>query len=154
MAIGPQGFIMEVSTKERKSRAGQKGKRGRLAVEEWQVRARYILRHLDDPIALQRSPLCRLVALERLAKEKYPDGVVARGRTLHDLALECLREIEAELDGHSGAARFKEFIALTRGGLGVTKASRELGITPEHATRCLKRHLVELLTEKLSSKLR
>jgi hypothetical protein len=145
---------MEVSAKEKKSRAGQKGKRGRLATKEWQARARYILRHLDDPIALQRSPLCRLVALERLAKGKYPNGVVARGRALHDLALECLREIEAELDGYSGAARFKKFVVLTRCGLGVTKASRELGISPEHATRCLKRELVELFTEKLSSKLR
>lgn len=143
----------EVSTRKKKTKAGQENKRGRLATDEWRVRARYVLRHLDDPIALQRSPLCRLATLERLAKAKYPNGVVARGRVLHDLALECLHEIEAELDGHAGVTRLKKFVTLTSCGLGVTKASRELGITPEHATRYLKRRLVELITEKLSSKL-
>jgi len=124
-------------------------KRGRLAVEEWQLRARYALRHLNDPIALQRSPLCRLAALERLAKAKYPKSVVARGRALHDLLQDCLLEIENELDGHAGVAKLKSFISLTRQGSGVTEASRMLGITPEYASRALKRCLVELLTDKL-----
>ena len=117
------------------------------------MRARYVLRHLDDPIDLQRSPLCRLVALERLAKARYPNGIVARGRTLRDLALECLQEIEEELDGHTGVSKLKSFITLTRQGMGVTKASRSLGITPEYGSRTFKRELVELLAEKLILKL-
>ena len=60
---------IKLGTKQKKSKVGQYVKRGRLAFEEWQLRARYVLRHLDDPIDLQRSPLCRLVALERLAKD-------------------------------------------------------------------------------------
>jgi len=88
-------------------------KRGRLSVDEWQSRARYVLRHLDDPIALQRSPLSRLAKLDQLAKTKYPNGVVARGRALHDLARECLHEIEMELDGHAGVAKLNNFVALT-----------------------------------------
>jgi len=118
------------------------------------VRARYVLRHLDDPIALQRSPLCRLAAVERMAKERYPHGVVARGRTLRDVAMTCLAEIEAELDGHSGVARLKAFVQLTRQGMGVSQASRCLGITPEYASRAFKRELVALLTEKLLVRLR
>lgn len=103
-----------VKQSKKKRKVGQNLKRGRLAAEEWQLRTRYVLRHLDDPIALQRSPLCKLVALERLAKAKYPSSVVARGRALHDLALECLGEIEEELDGHAGVAKLKSFITLTR----------------------------------------
>ena len=128
-------------------------KRGRTAMEEWQCRARYMLRHLDDPIALQKSPLCRLVALERLAKAKYPRSVVARGRALHDLALECLQEIESELDGHAGVFKLERFVSLTRQGMGVTKASRSLGVAPAYASRAFKRTLVELLADKLLIKL-
>jgi hypothetical protein len=120
----------------------------------WQARARYVLRYLDDPIALQRSPLCRLTALERLAKEKYPGGIVARGRALNSLARQYLLEIEAELDGHGGAARMKSFVALTREGKGVTAASRAMGISPEHACRRFKTYLVAMLAEKLRMTLR
>jgi hypothetical protein len=134
---------MQVTTK------GKRARRGRLAVQEWQLRARYILRHLDDPISLQRSPVCRLVALERLAKAKYPRSVVARGRALYDLLQDCLLEIENELDGHAGVAKLKSFIGLTRHGQGVTNASRALGLSPEHVSRSFKRELVQLLAEKL-----
>lgn len=144
---------VKVRAREKKSNTGNNIKRGRLAVEEWQLRARYVLRHLDDPIALQRSPLCRLAALERLAKAKYPKSVVARGRALHDLLQDCLLEIENELDGHAGVAKLKSFISLTRQGRGVTEASRTIGITPEYASRALKRPLIELLTDKLLLKL-
>ncbi len=68
------------------------------------------LRHLGDPIALQRSPLCRLRSIEKLAESNYPHGIVARGRSLKDVVLECLQEIEDELDGHTGAANLKSFI--------------------------------------------
>ncbi len=62
---------VEVNTRKKESKVGQKNKRGRLTIEEWQLRVRYVLRHLDDPIALQGSPLCRLAALERLAKNSF-----------------------------------------------------------------------------------
>lgn len=128
-------------------------KRGRLAIEEWRQRTRYILRHLSDPIALQRSPICRLLTLEKIARSKYPSGVVSRGRTLHDIAQECLQEIEAELEGHTGIHKFKTFITLTRQGNGVSAASRKLGISTEYGCRSFKKDLVNLLAEKLISKL-
>ena len=145
---------IDARARKKERTAGQEGKRGRLAMDEWQSRARYVLRHLDDPIALQRSPLCRLVALERLARTRYPDGIVPRGRALHDLTMECLQEIETELNGHAGVAKLKAFVALTHQGMRVTDASRDLGISPEYASRALKRTLVEVLTEKLLLKLR
>ena len=128
-------------------------KPGRVSAEEWQQRSRYVLRHLGDPIGLQRSPLCRFRALEKLAEANYPTGVVARGRSLNDLALECLQEIENELDGHAGAVRLKSFIALTRQGKKAVEASRILDITPEYVSRSFKRTLVNLLAEKLIMKL-
>ena len=128
-------------------------KRGRIAIEEWQRRARYVLRHLDDPISLQKSTLCSLVALERLAKAKYPKSIAARGRALHDLALECLQEIESELNCHAGVSKLERFVSLTRQGMGVTKASQAMGMSPEYASRTFKRTLVELLADKLLIKL-
>jgi hypothetical protein len=95
-----------------------------------------------------------LSALERLAQASYPGGVVARGRALRDLALECLHEIEKELDGHFGVATLRRFVELTREGEGLTAASRALGITPEYACRSLKRTLVELLAERMQAELR
>lgn len=128
-------------------------KPGRVSALEWQLRARYVLRHLGDPIPLQRSPLCRCQVIERLAAARYPGGVVARGRSLNDVVLQCLEEIENELDGHNGASKIRSFIALTREGMKVTEASRILDITPEYASRSFKRTLVDLLAEKLIIKL-
>ena len=71
-----------------------------------------------------------------------------------DLLQECLLEIETELDGHSGVAKLKSFVYHTRQGEGLTEASRSVGVSPEHASRALKKHLIELLTEKLLIKLR
>jgi hypothetical protein len=144
---------MSTETKKKKPEYRNRTKRGRFSKEEWQLRARYILRHLDDPITLQRSSLCHLVALENLAKTKYSDSIVPRGRALHELAMNCLQEIDSELDGHAGVAKLKTFVALTRQGIRVTDASRILGITPEYASRSLKRNLVDLLAEKLILKL-
>ncbi len=68
--------------------------------------------------------------------------------------MECLGEIEDELDGHAGVSKLRVFAGLTSVGMGVTQASRQLGITPEYASRALKRRLVELLAEKLATRLR
>ena len=128
--------------------------KGRLTNEEWQQRVRYVLRHLEDPIALQRSPLCKLGTLERLAEIKYPNGVVSRGRALRDLIQSCLHEIETELDGFSGINKLKLFIRHTREGEGLSEASRSVGVTPEHASRTYKKQLLDLLTQKLLFKFR
>lgn len=132
----------------------ESSKRGRPGEIEWLDRARYVLRHLDDPITLERSPLCRLVALEELAKSKYPNGTTAKGKALNGLIKECLLEIETDLEGYEGVAKFRAFVKLTREGMGPAQAGRQMGITPEHASRTYKRTLVELLTEKLLFKLR
>jgi len=135
------------------SREQRTSKRGRFSKVEWQEGARYVLRHLDDPITLQRSAFCRLPVVEELGKTNYSENTIPRGLALRELALDSLREIENELDGCAGVAKLKAFVALTRQGMGVAKASRALGITPEYGCRALKRTLVELLAEKLLIKL-
>ena len=129
-------------------------KRGRASAQDWQDRARFVLRHLGDPITLEESPLCQIDVLEMMAQSKYPRGIVARGRALNDLLIECLQEIETELDGHSGVSKLKQFVKFTRQGMGVTEASRQIGVTPEYTCRTFKRDVVKLLTEKLLMKLR
>ena len=132
----------------------ESSKRGRPSQTEWQERARFALRHLGDPINLESSPFCQMDVLEMMAQSKYPRGIVARGRALNDLLVECLQEIETELDGHSGVSKLKQFVKFTRQGMGVTEASRQIGVTPEYTCRTFKRDVVKLLTEKLLMKLR
>ena len=124
-------------------------KRSRFSKLEWQEGTRCILRHLDDPISLQGSVFYRLPAVEELGKARYSENTIPRGLALREVALDSLREIENELDGCAGVTKLKAFVALTRQGMGVAKASRALGITPEYGCRALKRTLVELLAEKL-----
>ena len=129
-------------------------KRGRKTSDEWQRRVRRILRHLDDPLALEWSPLCRLPSIDQIAKEKYPNSVLPHGRALHYYIKQCLEEIEGELNGHSGVSKLEKFIRLTREGSSVKKASQVLGVTPSYASRKFKKVLVVLLAEKLMLKLR
>jgi len=79
-----------------------------------------------------------------------PHGVVARGRFLNDVALECLEAIENELDGHAGAVKLKSFIALTRQGRKAIEASRILDITPEYPSCREARHEAALIVNLLS----
>lgn len=131
----------------------QSSKRGRTAADEWQRRARFLLRHIDDPLALEMSPVCRISELVRFAKERYPRSIVARGHALHDLIIECLEEIENELNGHDSVSKLKEFVRMTRQGKGVSEAARTLKVTPEYASRGFKRILVSFLADKLQMKL-
>jgi hypothetical protein len=123
--------------------------RGRTTMEEWQNRARYVLRHLDDPLALEWSPICHLPVLEKIAKEKYPNSVLPRGRALHEFISECLQYIENELNGHNALSKLKQFVNLIRRGNRVTKSALSLGVTPSYASRTFKRTLVNLLADKL-----
>ncbi len=92
--------------------------------------------------------------LQKLAEIQYPGGVVSQGRTLRDLILNYLLEIETELDGLSGVSKLASFIRHTREGKGLFEASRSVGVIPEHACRAYKSKIVQLLTEKLMFKLR
>ena len=129
-------------------------KRGRPSDITWQQRARYALRHLGDPFTLEESPLCQSVALQELAETKYPNGTAAKGRALNGLIKDCLLEIETELEGYEGVAKFRTFVKLTREGMGPGQASLQIGVSLGHGSRRFKRRLVELLAEKLQIKLR
>jgi hypothetical protein len=128
-------------------------RKGRLSTEEWQERARDALRHRDDPIWLGRSPLAHTALVEQMAKERYPYGVVARGRAVCDLIVECLEEIEMDLGNSTGVARLREFIQLTRQGKGVKEAGQAIGVSPEYASRYFQHTVVELLADKLMLKM-
>lgn len=125
----------------------------RPGAEDWHNRARFVLRHLGDPFALQESALSRLPAVDRLAKTRYEHSILPAGRAIRELSMECLGEIEEELGDNPGVARLKSFVEFTRRGMRVAEASKRLGITPEYASRALKRRLVGLLAEKLEARL-
>ncbi len=145
--------VKEQLAPDEKPGTGKTG-RGRYSIENRRLQVRFALRYINDPIALQRSPLCRLSTIEKRALAEYPDGVVSRGRALRDLINECLSEIEQELDGLSGVAKLKLFTSHTREGKGLTQASHSIGVSREHASRTFKRKLIELLTDKMLIKLK
>ncbi len=127
-----------------------KSHRGRKDHHEWEKRVRYLLRHLDDPIMLQKSPIARLAVVEKRANDYYCNQLVARGRALHDLALEWLEEIESSVAGSASLKQFHDFVVLTRKGMGTVEASRELKLSAGHVSRTYKRLLVELLVERIT----
>ncbi len=123
-----------------------KSHRGRKDGHEWEGRVRYVLRHLDDPIMLQKSPVARLAVVEKRATETYPNGLVARGQALKELVKEWLEEVESiASDGP-----FKNFVLLTTQGDGTMEASRKLGVSPSYVSRTYKKQLVQLLVERIA----
>ena len=109
----------------------------------------YLLPLPRELIGILRSPTILISVWT-----EYPKIYSPKGRALNDLIKECLFEIEKELEGYDGIAKFRTFVKLTREGMGSTQASRQIGVTPEYVSRNYKRTLVELLTEKLLFKLR
>ncbi len=124
-------------------------RRGRKDKHEWEERVRYILRHLDDPIMLQRSPVAKSTFVEKRVKDCYANRLVAHGRALHDLMIEWLEEVESSVDGSDRLKHFHDFVVFTRNGMGTMEASRKLGLSSGHVSRTYKRMLVELLIERI-----
>ena len=124
--------------------------RGRKNSHEWEERVRYILRHLDDPIMLQRSPVARSAVVEKRASDYYPNQLVARGRALHDLMMEWLEEVESSVEGSDRLRQFHDFVVFTRKGMGTMEASRRLGMSAGHVSRAYKKMLVQLLVERIT----
>lgn len=124
-------------------------KRGKVSKLELQGHARYVLRHLGDPGVLQGSPFCKFSKVVELGKEKYPTNTIPNGLALKEIILECLQDLENEMDGHFGMVKLKDFITHTREGKGVAEASRAIEVTPAYGCRTFKRRLVELLAKKL-----
>ena len=123
-----------------------KSHRGRKDRHEWEERVRYILRHLDDPIMLQKSPIARLAVVEKRATKTYPNGLVPRGQALKDLVKEWLEEVESV----AGDGPFKNFVLLTTQGEGTMEASRKLGVSPSYVSRTYKKQLVQLLVKRIA----
>ncbi len=127
-----------------------KSRRGRKDRHEWEERVRYILRYLDDPIMLQRSPVARSAGVEKRALQIYLNRLVSRGRALRDLVDEWFVEVESSIGEFGSLGRFREFVALTRRGKGTVEASEELGLSVGYVSRRYKKLLVELLVERIA----
>ena len=111
---------------------------------------RYILRHLDDPIMLQRSPVAGLVMVGKRAGESYPNQLVSRGRALHDLVIEWLGEVECSVEESTSLKHFHDYVVFTRKGMGTVEASKNLRLSAEHVSRTYKKMLVQLLVERIT----
>ena len=130
--------------------AAKSGKRGPITVEDLAPRIDHALRNIDNRIELNRSPLLRLAAVERLAEARFADcihpGAVALRQILRQAVSETLREMEDD----PALLRMRQFLELYAAGASVTAASEHLGLSREHCSRVLKRRAVRLVAEKFS----
>lgn len=109
---------------------------------------RRALLRMDDPIALEESPLARLAIIERCAGELFTRRVCARGLALSRILHVCLRQVGADLGEHHPAATLAR--ALDRG-MTQASAAREIGISEEHLTRRWKPAVVALVLDRLEA---
>jgi hypothetical protein len=109
----------------------------------------YCLRHLNDRIMLNRSPLARLTYVRLLAQKHYKSHVLPRGFALQKLLKFCIQRITGELGGDPVLSRSCQYLTLVSKGLSQNKISSELGLSREHIGRLYRRKAIELLAEDL-----
>ena len=130
--------------------AAKPGKRGPITVEDLASRIDHALRNIDNRIELNRSPLLRLAAVEKLAEARFADcihpGAVALRLILRQAVSETIREMEDD----PALLRMRQFLELYASGASVTVASEHLGLSREHCSRVLKKRAVRLVAEKFA----
>ena len=113
------------------------------------VNVAYCLRHLNDRIMLNRSPLAKLTYVRKLAKKYYLKHVLPRGLALHELLGYCIKKLTEELGSDPVLGRHCRYLSLVQKGLSQRQISKELGLSREHVSRVYRPKAIELLAEEL-----
>lgn len=111
----------------------------------------HCLRHLNDRITLNRSPLTKLTFVRKLANKYYVKHVLPRGLALHELLEFCIKRLTEELGNDPVLGRHCMYLSLVQKGLRQKQISKELGLSREHVSRVYRRKAIELLAEELLS---
>lgn len=130
---------MEISNKRLPSRAGRPSREG------LRDRVREAIRILDDPIALEDSPLISLPAVRTLTLSRFQGRTCASGLALRALLRETLATIAHDLDRTLVADLAQ---AALRGDTQASIAAQR-GLREEWISRRWKPVLVELVLERL-----
>lgn len=129
---------------------GSRKKPGRVPLETMMRRVAWAVRNLDDLIALDQSPLAKLVFVEKHAADHYQGRLCSRGLALRDLITESLGEVISETAGN-GLSRLHDLLDMLRNGLTISQASREIGLCREHVSRVYAKQAFRLVTERFLS---
>jgi len=109
----------------------------------------YCLRHLDDRIMLNRSPLAKRTYMRKLAKKYYVKHVLPCGFALQELLGYCIKKLTEELGNDPILGRHCKYLSLVQKGLSQKQISKELGLSREHVSRVYRPKATELLAEEL-----
>ena len=121
--------------------------RGRPSSAMLDDQVREALRFLDDPIALEGSPLTRLSAVRDLSATKYRGRTCATGLALREVLRESLDALTSDLEGTAVG----KLAAGLRLGDTQAEVAREIGISDEYLCRRWKPQLIRLVRQQLVS---
>lgn len=107
---------------------------------------RFALRHLDDAIALDGSPIAHAHAVQARADRAFPRRTCALGLALSSILHEILRDIAADLGADSPLGIIASSLDH---GMTQAHAARAVGITEEHLSRHWKPTLLKLVLQRL-----
>ena len=127
-------------------RAGHVLARGRPSSAMLDDQVRAALRFLDDPIALEGSPLTRLSTVRDLSATKYRGRTCATGLALRQVLRETLDALASDLEG----TPVGNLAAGLRVGDTQADVAREIGISDEYLCRRWKPQLIRLVREQLT----
>ena len=125
--------------------------KGSVSLDIWQQRVDHALKNLGDRSILSRSPLSRLSYVDKLAEAKYEGHILPRGLALHEILIECITKISAELSNEPNLARACNYLDLLVKGLSCQEISKQLGLSREHVSRVYRKKAIELVTEEFLS---
>ncbi len=124
---------------------------GEMTSHRWEKSIGYALRNLGDRSVLNRSPLAKLVYIERLASAQFSGHLLPRGLALHDVLLACVEGVKAEVGEQPGLSRACKYLELLASGLNCREIASQMGLSREHISRVYRRKALGLLTEKFLS---
>lgn len=109
---------------------------------------RYTLRHLNNPMALRKSPLCQLPQVEaRLAT--YNNVPWARALALRDTILAIFDQVDQMPLTDPCGLQIKEFLKLYLTDANKSTAAREMGIQRHRLYTRIMPNLIDLVTDTL-----
>ena len=114
----------------------------------WDQRVQYCLKNLNNPIALNSSPLIRLAQVERIARTKYKNEGLPRAKALKDVLFLCIDRLVKEMENDSSSIKVARYLKLAKKGMNNSQIAKEMGLTREHVSRVYRNKALNLVTQE------
>lgn len=107
------------------------------------------MRYIEDVSLLNRSPLARSGAVEKLVREKYARHITPRGFALRELLLRSVDRVTNEAGGEPSLEKECCYLKLAASGVKCSQISKELQLSREHVSRVYRKKALDLLVDEL-----